>query len=29
MTEPRVLASMIWLDNVDLALSHSMVEISD
>jgi hypothetical protein len=29
MTKPRVLISMIWLDNVDLALSHSMVKISE
>jgi hypothetical protein len=29
MTRPRVLTSMIWLDNVDLALSHSMVKISE
>jgi hypothetical protein len=28
MTKPRVLASMIWWDNVNLALSHSMVKIS-
>jgi hypothetical protein len=26
MTKPRVLISMIWLDNVDLALSHSLVK---
>jgi hypothetical protein len=29
MTRPRVLASMIWLDNIDLTLSRSMVKISD
>jgi uncharacterized membrane protein YwaF len=29
MTKPRVLTSMIWWDNVDLALSHSMVKISE
>jgi hypothetical protein len=29
MTKPRVLTSMILLDNVDLALSHSMVKISN
>ena len=29
MTESRVLTSMIWCDNVDSALSHSMVKISD
>jgi hypothetical protein len=29
MTKPKSLTSMIWLDNVDLALYHSMVKISD
>jgi hypothetical protein len=29
MTRPRVLTSMIWLDNVSLALSHSMAKISE
>jgi hypothetical protein len=29
MTKPRVLTSMIWCDDVNLALSHSMVKISD
>jgi hypothetical protein len=29
MTKPRVLTSMIWWDYVDLALSHSIVKISD
>jgi hypothetical protein len=29
MTKPRVLTSMIWWYNVDLALSHIMVKISD
>jgi hypothetical protein len=29
MTNPKLLTSMIWLDNVGLALSHSMVKISD
>jgi hypothetical protein len=29
MTKPKLLAGMIWCDNVDLALSLSMVKISD
>jgi hypothetical protein len=29
MTNPKMLTSMIWLDNVNLALSHSMVKISN
>jgi hypothetical protein len=29
MAKPKMLTSMIWLDNVDLALSHSMVKISN
>jgi hypothetical protein len=29
MTKPRVLTSMIWRDNVNLALSHSTVKISE
>jgi hypothetical protein len=29
MTNPKMLISMIWLDNVNLALSHSMVKISN
>jgi hypothetical protein len=29
MTRPRVLISMIWLENVGLALSHSMVKNSE
>jgi hypothetical protein len=29
MIRPRVLTTMIWLDNVGLALSHSMVKISE
>jgi hypothetical protein len=29
MTRPRVLTSMMWLDNVVLGLSHSMVKISE
>jgi hypothetical protein len=29
MTKPRLLTSMIWCDNVNLALSHSMVKIWD
>jgi hypothetical protein len=29
MTNPKMLTSMIWLDNVGLALSHSMVKISE
>jgi hypothetical protein len=29
MTNPKMLTSMIWLDNVGLALCHSMVKISE
>jgi hypothetical protein len=29
MTKSKMLISMIWLDSIDLALSHSMVKISD
>ena len=29
MTKPRLLCSMIWCDNVNLALFHNMVKISD
>jgi hypothetical protein len=29
MTNPKLLTSMIWLDNVGLALSLSLVKISD
>jgi hypothetical protein len=29
MTKPKLLVGMVWCDNVDLALSHSMVKISD
>jgi hypothetical protein len=29
MTNPKKLTSMIWLDNVNLVVSHRMAKISD